>query len=107
LREAVTCREESKESDREKRVDWFHGNGAFLFDAVKEARPEFGALSGRATSERRAPTVMLETEAMSLGSGASMLNIPASLSDLPLPIRQRTLRMGENGLPFQAHENNG
>jgi hypothetical protein len=40
LREAITCREDGKESDREDWVDAFHRDGAFRFVALKEARPE-------------------------------------------------------------------
>jgi hypothetical protein len=40
LREAVTCREGGKESDREESIDGFHRDRAFLLLLFKEARPE-------------------------------------------------------------------
>jgi hypothetical protein len=73
LREAVTCREGGKKSDREESIDGFHRDGAFRFVALKEARPENRDPVGASDIGTTRADSYVKTETRGRGSAASIL----------------------------------
>jgi hypothetical protein len=73
LREAVACREGGEKSDREESIDGFHRDGAFLFVALKEARPENRDPVGASDIGAMRADSYVKSEARGCGSEPSIL----------------------------------